>query len=102
MLSLSKALQLCAEMLPEVDMDLQIENDNSVKLKKIPFVGWMPIFRHMLDLGDQLFDSIDTFPDVQPWNNLGDKIERLICLNVLLLVCYESLRKEISLSDDLS
>lgn len=98
--TLCKAIQISSEMLPELNLYVKEEEDGNFSINRIPYSKWKIIHALLIDLGHEGLEKLVQTPDIEPFNSLHDVIEKILCLNLLLSVCYVSLQQELAVPSD--
>lgn len=89
MLHANKALLRCQELMPELDLDLQKIDANTVAIKTVDFKKWEKIFAKTMAYCQALQEKVDEFPDVEPFFGLSEAMEDLGALITSLYIFYD-------------
>lgn len=94
MLQPSKALLRCQELMPELNLDIEQINSDTVVIRKIDMKRWRHVYYKCLAYVEAIQDKVDEFPDTDPFFGLSEAVEDLGALLHSLFIFYDCTMRE--------
>jgi hypothetical protein len=94
MLQPSKALLRCQKLMPELNLDIEQINSDTVAISKIDMKRWRHVYYKCLAYVEAIQDKVDEFPDTEPFFGLSEAVEDLGALVHSLFIFYDFTMRE--------
>lgn len=94
MLQPSKSLLRCRKLMPELDLQIEPLNIETVAINKVEMEHWRDIYLKSFDYLEAIQDKVDEFPDTEPFFGLPEALEDLAALLHSLYIFYDCTMRE--------
>lgn len=75
--------------MPELNLDLQTIDENTVAIHQVDFDKWYKLFIKTMAYTEVLQEKVNEFPDTEPFFGLSEALEDLGALITSLFVFYD-------------